>query len=290
MQCPVKPLLKWVGGKSQILKQVMSVFPSEIQSYHEPFVGGGSVLLEVLRRKSVGMLIIQGKICAYDVNPTLIAFYNNVKYHAHELISELESLIPQGGEITKLYYYEIRTRFNSFTIEERQSICGSAILLFLNKTCFRGLYREGPNGFNVPYGNYKNPAVYVKDHILQVSSMIADVEFTCCRFEDALDMSCLQRNDFAYLDPPYAPQNTTSFVGYTIHGFNLQHHERLFEICKQMSDCGVRMAMSNAHVPLVVQAFPTPSFKLRTLTCRRAIHSTKPNTTAMELIITNFVE
>jgi DNA adenine methylase len=157
--------------------------------------------------------------------------------------------------------------------------------LFLNKTNFRGVYRDGPNGFNVPFGHNKNPSIMDETHIKTVSALIQPVEFSCCSYVDPLDRSTA--GDFVYLDPPYAPENDKSFVGYTTDGFDLANHQRLFKACATMTTKHVKFLMSNADVKLVRDAFPTPAYQTKTIVCRRAIHSTKPDTKTNEVLITH---
>lgn len=288
-----KPFLKWVGGKTQILEHVLSMFPSEIRNYHEPFLGGGSVLLGFLSYAKVGKIRLTGKVYASDLNPNLIALYKNIQERPRELIAEVKKLSGSGEE----YYYEIRTRFNALRDgEERMGVCASAMMLYLNKHGFRGMYREGPRGFNVPYGNYKKPCVLDEAHILGVSELIRGVDFSVCSFKDALSKvggggegdssgGCC---DFVYLDPPYAPENETSFVGYTAGGFDAEQHKALFKLCNELAGRGsVKLLMSNADVPFVKGAFPAPLFRTVVISCRRAINSKNPESRTNEVLIAN---
>lgn len=300
----IKPFMKWVGGKTQIINEVISLFPKEMNNYHEPFLGGGSVLLALLSHKRNGTIKISGKIYASDLNSNLIGLYQHVQSNPDSLIAEVKKLSDEFATCTgttvnrkastleeaqtspESYYFWIRSRFNAFTKEERTSVAASAMLLFMNKTCFRGVYREGPNGFNVPFGNYKNPSILDENHIKTVSELMKDVVFTACSFQDSF--AKVAAGDFMYLDPPYAPENDTSFVSYTSDGFNLENHTVLFKLCTNMTAKHVKLLMSNAEVKLVTDAFPSPSYTTKIISCRRAIHSKDPDARTNEVLITNY--
>lgn len=292
----MKPILKWVGGKTQILEDVFREFPTEIQSYHEPFIGGGSVLFELLSKRNQGEIFIEEKIYASDININLISLYKNIQSNPNDLVEQLQELVDilkncENGSVNRKpmnlneartsqesYYYWIRKQFNEEN--DKTTVASSAKLIFLNKMCFRGLYREGPHGFNVPYGNYKNPSIYDADHIHEISQLIANVEFQHCSFEEALDR--VQSNDFIYMDPPYAPETDKSFVNYTSDGFNLEKHKLLFQKCTQLP---CKFLMSNSDVIFVKEAFPEPEYKTKIISCRRAINSKKPDSRTNEILI-----
>jgi len=279
----MKPFLKWVGGKTQIIQDVLGAFPSEINDYHEIFVGGGSVLLAALEKANV-----KGKFYAYDLNKILIDTYKDIQTRPKELQKEVDELFRvydsiKGTEINRKptneqealtskesYYYWVRHLYNTGTQNK------TAMFVFLNKTCFRGVYREGPNGFNVPYGHYKTtPAV---PDLIKVSEVIQKVEFTHCDFREAI--ARVKVGDFMYLDPPYAPETKTSFVGYTKDGFGMKDHEELFEMTKTN---GAMFVMSNADVELVRNAFE--DYKIVPIKARRAINSKNPASNTTEVIV-----
>jgi DNA adenine methylase len=194
--------------------------------------------------------------------------------------------IHQALTSRESYYFWIRSRFNSMSLEQRMTPKGSAMLLFLNKTCFRGMYREGPRGFNVPYGNYAQIGIMNEEHIRSVSQLIQGVVFRVQPFIDALDG--VYQGDFVYLDPPYAPETGTSFVGYTSEGFGLEQHELLFTRCQALAEVGCSWLMSNADVPVVRDNFPAPYTTL-VLSCRRSINSKKPDSKTNEVLIASFI-
>ena len=294
-----KPFLKWVGGKTQIINKVCSKIPKEINNYHEPFLGGGSVLLAVLTLKNQNKIVIKNKIYAYDINPILINVYNNVKNNKDKLyklikyyfqeydnikgdvINRKPKNIEEAKSSKESYYYWIRQKFNSL---DKNSIECSAIFIFMNKTCFRGMYREGPNGFNVPYGHYKNTPKFISlEEFTTISNLIQDVEFIHSDFKDSLDN--VENNDFVYLDPPYAPENSKSFVGYVSDGFDISKHKLLFDKIKKLDNLGSKFVLSNAKVEMVLESFK--DYECDDIIARRAINSKNPGSKTTEVIIYN---
>jgi DNA adenine methylase len=292
-----KPFLKWVGGKKQIIENVISKIPAIINNYHEPFLGGGSVLLTVLSLQKQGTITIKNNIYAYDINNALISVYKNIQSNKDELfkiithyINEYDRLTgnhinrkPQNIDDAKTskesYYYWIRNKYNNI---EKDTVESSALFMFINKTCFRGMYREGPNGYNVPYGHYKKtPTIITKEQLDTISELIKDVVFIHSDFSESIKNT--QEGDFIYLDPPYAPENNKSFVGYNIGGFDLDTHKRLFNSIKKMS--GVKFVMSNAKVDLIVNNFK--DYNSEDIKARRAINSKNPGSTTTEILIYN---
>lgn len=270
----MKPFLKWVGGKTQILDEVLDLFPFEMDNYHEPFLGGGSVLLAVLSTPSR----VLGNVYASDINPALVSLYQNLQTDPDAVIVELRKLMTASHES---YYYQVRTQFNS--LADKSTPQASAMFLFLNKTCFRGVYREGPNGFNVPFGHYKNPCILDEDHLRSVSRLIQGVVFRTRSFQESL--VDVQAGDFVYLDPPYAPDSPNSFVSYTASGFSAKDHQTLFKTVRSLPS---HFLMSNSDTALVRDAFSGPEYTVDTVLCKRTINSKNPNATANELLITNY--
>ena len=299
-----KPILKWVGGKTQIIDKLITDFPVEINNYREAFLGGGSVLLTLLSYVKSGIIKIQGNIYAYDLNEPLIYIYKNIQTRHNELYDILQTIITDfnecgNGEINRKptnigeakiakenYYYWIRSEYNKLCLTNKKSILGSAMFIFLNKTCFRGVFRVGPKGFNVPYGHYNNPEIINKEHLEEIHNLIQNVVFECCDFNTSLKI--VEPNDFVYLDPPYAPETDTSFVGYTENGFNIENHNNLFKLIHILTDTNKKIMLSNADVSLVRENFTNEKYSTLTILCKRSINSKNPDAKAKEVIIKNY--
>lgn len=299
-----KPILKWVGGKTQIISNLTDNFPNEINNYHEVFLGGGSVLIKILTLIHENKIKLKGKIYAYDLNDTLIHIYKNIQKNHNQLFEELSKLnenydscksfngskspknIDEAMESKESYFYWIRKNYNSLSLEDKRSVYGSSMFIFLNKTCFRGLYRIGPNGFNVPFGNYKNPEIINKANLEQLNSLFKDVIFKCQDFTETL--KSIDKNDFVYLDPPYAPEKQNSFVKYNDAGFNLDNHITLFNLIHELDKKKNKIVLSNADVKLVRDNFKDDIYKIQTILCKRTINSKNPESKTNELIIKNF--
>lgn len=303
----IKPFLKWAGGKTQIINTIMDKFPSEINNYHEIFIGGGSVLLALLSFIKNNKIKVNGTINAYDINKVLIGVYQNIQSNKDALYKEIEkyrdiydkcehycvedkkerkpTTLEEAKKSKESYYYWLRKKFNE--IKDKSSVKCSALFIVINKTCFRGLYREGPNGFNVPFGHYKTtPKMITKEHLDEISELIKDVKFECYDFSKSLEKP--KEKDFVYLDPPYAPENNKSFVDYNKDGFTLENHNKLFELTKSLDTKKIKFMMSNSKVKLVTDKFKDDEkFKINEIECKRAINSKKPESKTIEVIITN---
>ena len=292
-----KPFLKWVGGKTQIINEIISKIPKEINNYYELFLGGGSVLFAILSLQKQNKIVIKNKIYAYDINSVLINVYKNIQNNKDELykwitlyINEYDGIdgtiinrkptsIEEAKTSKESYYYWIRSKYNNI---DKSTIECSALFMFINKTCFRGMYREGPNGYNVPYGHYKKtPTIISETELNYISDLIKNVEFKHSSFSDSIKN--IKEGDFVYLDPPYAPEHSKSFVGYVANGFNLDTHNLLFSEIKKLGK--IKFVMSNAKVQLVTDNFK--EYNCDDIIARRAINSKNPGSTTTEVIIYN---
>lgn len=294
----VKSPLKWIGGKNQILENIIEKIPNEIDSYYEPFLGGGTILIQVLYNKYINKIKINN-IYASDINPALIYLFKNIQSNYHLLIDELNIIIniynniitniinrnplnlDEAKSSQESYYYWIRQEYNK--LNNKTIPLASAMFLFLNKTGFRGLYREGPNGYNVPFGHYKNPTVYDLENIKTLNFLFKDVIFEVCSYEKIFER--LKNNDFIYLDPPYMQITKTSFVSYVKNGFNNDFNENLFNLCQELYLKNIKFIMSNAYLEYIINKFK--NCKIETISCKRRINSKNPDSKVDELIIYN---
>lgn len=299
-----KPILKWVGGKTQIMDKLIVEFPTEINNYREIFLGGGSVLLTLLSYVKSGLIKVHGNIYAHDLNEPLIYIYKNIQTSHNQLYDKLQEIISEfnkceNGELNREpknideaklskenYYYWTRIQYNKLSFNDKKTILGSAMFIFLNKTCFRGVFRVGPKGFNVPYGNNKNPEIINKQHLDEVHDLIQGVIFECCDYNTSL--ASIEDNDYVYLDPPYAPETEASFVGYTENGFSLDNHNNLFKLIHKLTETKKKIMLSNADVSLVRENFIDQRYNITSILCKRAINSKNPDAKAKEVIIKNY--
>lgn len=298
-----RPLLKWVGGKGQIIDKLLKQIPKKVNNYHEVFVGGGSFLIMILWAREKGIITIDGGVNVYDLNESLIGTYINIKNNKTDLFNRIKEIETEfnscviDGDVKRKpvdkqdamtsresYYYWIRKKYNE--LNDKSTILSSSYFIFLNKTGFRGMYREGPNGYNIPYGNYKNPKIIDKDEMDYISDLLKDVNFYNSDFSKSFE-NIQGENNFIYLDPPYAPENDKSFVGYTKDGFGVKQHELLFHLTNKISEKNMIM-MSNANVTLIRDNLSTDTYKYEVVSCRRAIHSKNPGAKTEEVIVTNY--
>lgn len=299
-----KPILKWVGGKTQMIDNIINNIPRIMDNYYEIFLGGGSVLLALLWANKNNYIKISNKINAYDLNEALIYTYINIRDNKDELYNKIIKLkeeymscdikegdvnrepkdINEAKTSTESYYYWIRSLYNN--LEDKKSVESSAYFIFMNKTGFRGMYREGPNGMNIPYGHYKTPPEVInKTHLIEISELIQQVNFECISYEESLK-SISERN-FIYLDPPYAPENEKSFVGYNKEGFDINNHTELFNLVKEVSEKN-KFMMSNSNVDLVKNNIPEDKYNYSYIDAKRKINSKDPSSITKEVIITNY--
>lgn len=248
-QATPKPFLKWVGGKGRLLDQLMPYFAEARKDegkYFEPFFGGGAVFF--------ALAPVSGQI--NDINKGLIGAYRNVKSNVDAVIAELKVIeqeyLSLDAEARQDYYYERRVEYNA---ESHETIRKTSLLIFLNKTCFNGVYRENKSGgFNVPHGRYANPTICDEDTLRTTSKALQYVVISSGSFEDAVKDA--KEGDFVYFDPPYYPLTpTSSFTSYSADNFLDDDQRRLKRVMDDLTARGVKVAMSNSWTPFIIDLY-----------------------------------
>lgn len=237
-----RPVLKWAGGKGQLLKQYARHFPRSYGNYYEPFVGSGAVFFHL------GPNPMEKRIRLSDINQELINFYVALRDRPDELI---DLLSQHKARHEPEYYYEVRG-WDSASLSPVER---AARLMYLNKTCYNGLYRVNSKGrFNVPVGRYKNPAILPEERLRAASVAIQSVELAAEPFQAVLEHA--QEGDLVYFDPPYQPLNATSkFTSYTAGNFAEQDQRRLAEVFAELDQRGVHVMLSNSSAPLIKELY-----------------------------------
>lgn len=239
-----RPIIKWAGGKAQledaILADVDRLQPSTIDTYREPFLGGGAIFFALARRKRFRKAVLS------DTNPELIGMYVAVRDDVRGVIRELNKLLKKPyGEKT---FYEIRAA------RPRSECAKAARMIYLNKTCFNGLYRVNKKGeFNVPWGKRKNPTILDVQGLQAASAALAGVELLVSEFHYAAYLSNV--TDFVYYDPPYVPVKSTSFVAYRAVGFRKDQQQVLAEHLTLLAGQGIPALLSNSHCPATLKLY-----------------------------------
>jgi len=251
---PSRPFLKWAGGKSQLIQQYIPHFPKsqDYQTYYEPFLGGGAIFFHLLPQQAV----------LTDINPALVNVYECVRDRVEDLIKMLQ----QHERSHNLdHYYQTRSTHAGTNLER------AARLIYLNKTCFNGLYRENGKGeFNVPMGKYKNPAVCQIELLRSVSQTLKSVAIAIKPFDAVLDHATPE--DFVYFDPPYHPISPTSnFTAYSRYSFDSTDQERLRDVFVQLANRGVKVMLSNSDCPFIRELYQ--GFNIYTILASRSINS-----------------
>jgi DNA adenine methylase len=275
-----QPFIKWVGGKKGVLKQILPLFPKQFNNYYEPFVGGGAVFFELFSRG----LLKDKKIILSDINSELINTYNVVRDNPHELILNLEKYKYQHN---KEFYYKIRDLDRVEEYNKLSNLEKATRFIYLNKTCFNGLYRVNKKGyFNTPIGSYKNPNIADKYTLLNASEALQNATIKQHSFEEILKYT--QKDDLVYLDPPYYPLNKTSnFTSYDSNSFLEDKQLELFELFCKLNNKNIKLIQSNSDTDFIKKLYK--QYNIEIVNANRFINSKSNGRGKInELLIRNF--
>ncbi len=274
-----RPFLKWVGGKAKLIPQLAAHYPDSYGKFYEPFVGGGAMFFS-LNPKDAHI---------NDMNAVLINGYISIRDNTDKLVDELSALqefywkLPTL-DLKKEFYLEKRAVFNDLKSDEFEK---SVLLIFLNKTCFNGMYRENSKGgFNVPFGKHERPTICDEVNLRNVAKSLEQVSITQGSYEDAVKDA--KKGDFVYFDPPYHPINTSSsFTAYQAGGFSAEDQEKLRDTFRALSQKGCKVMLSNSDTPLINELYK--EFKIHKIYAARSINSVGSGRGKIaEVLVTNY--
>jgi DNA adenine methylase len=273
-----KPFVKWAGGKRQLIPILNDNLPKSMGTYYEPFLGGGALLFHILSERN-------GQKCGVsDLNSDLVLTYTTIRDKANDLIHSLKNHSKNYQKDSKSYYYAIRES------NPRSAVEKTSRLLFLNRTCFNGLYRVNSKGkFNVPLGKYTNPNIVNEENIRSVSHVLqsSKVSIKCRDFESVLNDA--KKGDLVYFDPPYQPvSDTANFTSYTHKSFTITDLKRLANLCLDLDSKGCKVLLSNSDSQEVAEMFTDKQWKIKKIEANRSINSNSKKRTGHFLVISNF--
>lgn len=240
------PIVKWVGGKRQLMFELLKNMPKDYNRYFEPFIGGGALFFELQPNNAY----------ISDMNEELINLYQVVRDNVDELITNL-----QKHDISKEYFMEIRNIDRTEEYQNWSDIKKASRFIYLNRTCFNGMYRVNSKGeFNVPFGHYKNPRILDENNLINCSHLLQRTEIKQADFSEILKK--VKKGDFVYFDPPYVPlSETSSFTSYTKDGFDIDMQFKLRDVCDELDCMGVKFLLSNSDTKLVNELYENYNIK-----------------------------
>lgn len=249
---PARPFLKWAGGKSRLISQYAPYFPSHYRTYHEPFLGGGAIFFHLQPSQAV----------LSDVNAELVNVYICIRDHLGDVIQQLDIHAHQHCHD---YYYQTRALHPSSPVQR------AARFIYLNRTCFNGLYRENSKGeFNVPMGRYQKPKICDRELLQAVSQILQPIQIHQQSFADILEVAHAQ--DFVYFDPPYQPISATSdFTAYSRGAFTTADQAQLAQVFSVLANRGVKVMLSNSDCPFIHDLYQ--DYNIHPIQAARSINS-----------------
>lgn len=274
----LKPFTKWVGGKRQLLPELLELLPSSFGGYYEPFIGGGALFFELAPEKAV----------INDNNKELVLAYQVIKDDVESLIDELKKHKEHNS---KEYYLDLRSADRDGRIENMSDVERAGRILYMLRVNFNGLYRvNSKNQFNVPYGKYKNPKILDEDNLRNISKYLNDNDIAILNGDFETATQNAKRGDLVYFDPPYVPLSPTeSFTGYTADGFGYEEQVRLRDLFVDLTKRGVYVIVSNSSAELVYELYKPFAKTIFEVGATRMINSNaKKRGKVNELLIANF--
>ena len=246
LQQETYPIVKWVGGKRQLMFELLKNMPENYNRYFEPFIGGGALFFELQPENAY----------ISDMNEELINLYQVVRDNVDELITDL-----QKHDISKEYFMEIRNIDRTEEYKNWSNVKKASRFIYLNRTCFNGMYRVNSKGeFNVPFGHYKNPRILDENNLINCSNLLQRTEIKHADFSEILKK--VKKGDFVYFDPPYVPlSETSSFTSYTKDGFDIDMQFKLRDVCDELDSMGVKFLLSNSDTKLVNELYENYNIK-----------------------------
>ena len=256
----VKPVLKWVGGKRQLLHEIIPLIPKKYSTYVEPFLGGGAVLFELQPKCAI----------VNDSNEELMNVYEMIKDKPGELINLLKVHEEKNSEE---YYYKIRSMDRAIEYVSLTKLQRAARIIYLNKTCYNGLFRVNSAGeFNSPYGRYKNPNIVNEPTIRALSKYFQANKIEFFNEDYLFILENIKKNTFVYIDPPYMPiSSSSSFTGYTKNGFSYEQQKELRDACDKLRDKGIRFVESNSDCREIRELYK--EYDIKSVQAKRYVNS-----------------
>lgn len=270
----IAPFLKWVGGKRQLMPAIKELIPKNYNNYYEPFIGGGAVLFDLQPKKAV----------INDFNKELINVYKTIKENPEKLISDLKTHKNKSD-----YFYDIRALDREENFKNLSTIKKASRVIYLNKTCYNGLYRVNNSGeFNSPFGRYKNPNIVNEITIKAVSKYLNTNDITILNVDFEKALKGIKKGSFVYFDPPYHPVSTSSnFTGYVQGGFDMYEQVRLKNTCDDLDKKGVKFLLSNSATQFIEDIYK--DYKISYVKANRSINSNgKKRGEIDEVLIRNY--
>lgn len=272
----LKPVLKWAGGKTKLLPFLKDNLPDSYRTYYEPFIGGASLLFSIQPKLAV----------INDINLQLINLYKTIKDNADDFISLIQEY--DSVNCTKEFYLELRNRYNNKIENNSMDTECAALMVWINKHCFNGLYRVNNKGlFNVPYNNKVKGNSCNIDNIKSICSYFNSVELKICNMDFEEVCKSVKEGDFVYFDSPYIPESATAnFTSYAKDGFSLEDHKRLASLFRHLDSIGAKLLLSNNDVPLIYDLYS--GFNIIPIEAKRMINRDASKRTGKEVIVKNY--